>query len=81
MPSLSDANDSPSESRRQRGASLGASWLQHALGQSTVTTMALRMTYMAPPSLAASMPVEREERRDICALKGDIFAFGGGFVR
>ena len=31
----------------------------HALGQSTVTTMALRMTYMASPAAALSMPVER----------------------
>ena len=31
----------------------------YALGKITVTTMALLVTYMAPPSLAASMPVER----------------------
>ena len=31
----------------------------HALGQITVTTMALRMTYMASPAAALSMPVER----------------------
>ena len=31
----------------------------YALGQITVTPMALLMTYLASPTVAASMPVER----------------------
>ena len=46
----------------------------HALGQITVTTMALRMTYMAPPSLAASMPVERVLDTMLGAVLGIAFA-------
>ena len=36
--------------------------------------MALRMTYMAPPSLAASMPVERVLDTMLGAVLGIVFA-------
>lgn len=46
----------------------------HALGQITVTTMALRMTYMASPAAALSMLVERVLDTKLGTVLGIAFA-------
>lgn len=46
----------------------------YALGQITVTPMALLMTYLASPTVAASMPVERVLDTILGALLGIVFA-------
>jgi hypothetical protein len=46
----------------------------YALGQITVTPMALLMTYLASPTVAASMPVERVLDTMLGAVLGIVFA-------
>ncbi len=46
----------------------------YALGQITVTPMALLMTYLASPAVAASMPVERVLDTMLGAVLGIVFA-------
>lgn len=46
----------------------------YALGQITVTPMALLMTYLASPTVAASMPVERVLDTILGAVLGIVFA-------
>jgi len=46
----------------------------YALGQITVTPMALLMTYLASPAVAANMPVERVLDTILGAVLGIVFA-------